>query len=68
MRGWGFTFLIIGVLAYVLSSRGIYFLVLHLFGTWYNEAAITMAVIGLIMIIASYAMQPRAPRPPESPQ
>lgn len=59
MRGWGISFLIMGIIGAVAPRFGMVLLPFNFFGEYYYHSAIGCSIIGLVMIGVSFGMRPR---------
>jgi hypothetical protein len=64
MRGWGITFLILGVGSILLPMIGMQFCLMSFFGDATPIVGGILAVVGLVMVIVSYLPGNRPPEPP----
>ena len=68
MKGWGFTFLLVGVLSFVLPNFGMAMLLTAVFAPYDLHAAIGFIALGVILIIAGFVRdQKRQSPPPPTP-
>ncbi|MBC7796881.1 MAG: hypothetical protein H7Z37_08415 [Pyrinomonadaceae bacterium] len=51
MRGWGITFLILGIGSFILPLMGMQFSLLSLFGQYVSVVAGILIVLGLVMVV-----------------
>lgn len=51
MRGWGITFLVLGIGSFILPLIGVQFALLSLFGQYVSVVAGILIVLGLVMVI-----------------
>jgi hypothetical protein len=69
MKGWGFTFLLVGVLSFVLPYFNMAMLLTAVFAPYDVHAAVGFVVLGIVLIVAGFVRDQKreSPRPPPPP-
>jgi hypothetical protein len=67
MKGWGFTFLLVGVLSFVLPYFGMAMMLTAIFAPYDIHAAIGFIVLGAALIVAGFVRDQKRGSPPPSP-